>query len=317
VADFYTFKKRINLVYLIEYLDRLNTMKIPRSTIEQWTILQTVIDEGSFAKAAEKLHKSQSTISYTVNTLQEQLDIEILTIQGRRAVLTPLGEILLNRSREITQLLGEMERSVADVRQGYESHLTLVVDALCPRELIFPAIQAFEAQNKQTKLDIRFEILSGPINALQQGTADIVITPHVPKGFLGEAFGTVQIQPYAHSASTLHQLKHRVTERDLKKVRYITIRDKFIDEERSDGWFGSEYTWRVDSFDTAKALLLSGVGFAWLPVSMTQDCADLLKPLDLVTGGIRTYSLFLVQRNLELMGPARMLLVDLLRLRLS
>lgn len=291
-------------------------MKIPRSTAEQWVTLQTVIDEGSFAKAAEKLHRSQSTVSYTVNTLQEQLGVEILVMQGRRAVLTPMGEILLNRSREITQLLGEMERTVSDVQQGYESHLSLVVDALCARELIFPAIQQFEAQNKQTKLDIRFEILSGPINALKQGTADIVITPHVPKGFLGEPFGSIHIQPYAHIKSPLHQLKHRITERDLKKERYITIRDKFDDEQRSDGWFGSEYTWRVDSFDTAKALLLAGVGFAWLPASMTQDCAKTLKPLNLVTGGMRTYPLFLVQRNLELIGPARTLLVNLLRNKL-
>jgi DNA-binding transcriptional LysR family regulator len=287
-------------------------MKIPRSTVEQWATLQTVIDEGSFAKAAEKLHRSQSTISYTVNTLQEQLGVEILVMQGRRAVLTPMGEILLNRSREITQLLGEMERSVVDVQQGYESHLSLVVDALCARESIMPAIQQFESMNHQTKLDLRFEILSGPILALQKGTADIVITPHVPKGFLGENFGSVQIQPFAHINSPLHHLTHRITERDLKTQRYITISDKFEEEARSDGWFGSEYTWRVDSFDTAKALLLSGVGFAWLPVSLTDDCQDLLKPLNLVTGGLRTYPLFLVQRNLELIGPARKLLVELL-----
>ncbi|STX49252.1 LysR family transcriptional regulator [Legionella hackeliae] len=32
-------------------------------TLEQWRVLQTVVDEGSFARAAEKLHKSQSSIS--------------------------------------------------------------------------------------------------------------------------------------------------------------------------------------------------------------------------------------------------------------
>lgn len=287
-------------------------MKIPRSTAEQWATLQTVIDEGSFAKAAEKLHRSQSTISYTVNTLQEQLGVELLAIQGRKAVLTPLGEILLNRSREMTQLLNEIERSVHDIKQGYESHLSLVVDALCARELIAPAIAEFESLNKKTKLDIQFQILSGAIRAIEQGTSDIVITPHVPKGFLGEIFKIIEIQPYAHVDSPLHQIPHLLTERDLRKERYLTVRDKFEEDERSDGWFGSEFRYRVDSFDTSRAMICAGVGFGWLPTAMTKGYEALIKPLNLEKGGKDSYTLYLVEPHSEIMGPARRLLIECL-----
>ncbi len=287
-------------------------MKIPKSTVEQWVTLQTVIDEGSFAKAAEKLHRSQSTISYTLHTLQDQLGVELLTQEGRRAVLTPLGEILLNRSRDFSKMLNEIERSIQDVKQGYESHLNLVVDALCAREFIMPAIRCFEQLNQQTKLDIRFEILSGPIRAIQQGTADIVITPHVPKGFLGEIFRTVEIQPYAHIDNPVHKISHSLTERDLKKVRYITVRDTFEEENRSDGWFGSELRYRVDSFDTSRALICAGVGFGWLPLAMVKGYESILKPLNLAKGGKDSYTLYLVQQHQGIMGPARALLTKLL-----
>ncbi len=41
-------------------------MKAPRVTLDQWRTLQAVVDHGGFAQAAEALHRSQSSISYTV-----------------------------------------------------------------------------------------------------------------------------------------------------------------------------------------------------------------------------------------------------------
>lgn len=47
-------------------------MKAPRVTLDQWRTLQAVVDHGGFAQAAEALHRSQSSISYTVARMQEQ-----------------------------------------------------------------------------------------------------------------------------------------------------------------------------------------------------------------------------------------------------
>jgi len=38
--------------------------------------LQAVVDYGGFAQAAEVLHKTQSSISYTISKLEQILDIE-------------------------------------------------------------------------------------------------------------------------------------------------------------------------------------------------------------------------------------------------
>ena len=74
---------------------------IPRTTLEQWGVLQAIIEQGSYARAAEKLHRSQSSISYMVAKLQEQLGVELLAIEGRKARLTAHGAVLLNRAKEL------------------------------------------------------------------------------------------------------------------------------------------------------------------------------------------------------------------------
>ena len=66
-----------------------------RTTLDEWEILQAVVQLGGFAAAAKQLNRSQSTISYAIARLQEQLGIRLFEIKGRRAQLTEVGRVLL------------------------------------------------------------------------------------------------------------------------------------------------------------------------------------------------------------------------------
>ena len=68
-----------------------------KTTLEQWSLLEKVVDAGSFARAAEETHRSQSSVSYNRATAGTA-GVALLVQEGRRAVLTPAGELLLNRS---------------------------------------------------------------------------------------------------------------------------------------------------------------------------------------------------------------------------
>ncbi len=67
-----------------------------RTTLDEWEILQAVVQLGGFAPAAKQLNRSQSTISYAIARLQDQLGISLFEIKGRRAHLTELGRVLLD-----------------------------------------------------------------------------------------------------------------------------------------------------------------------------------------------------------------------------
>src|SRR5579859_6636604 len=108
-------------------------MQLPRTTLEQWAVLAAVVDQGSFAQAASALHKSQSAVSYAVARLQEYLDVTLLEVEGRRAVLTAHGQTLLKRARPLLQELELLEALARKLKQGWEAQLRLVVDVAFPR----------------------------------------------------------------------------------------------------------------------------------------------------------------------------------------
>ena len=63
-------------------------MSGPRTSLEQWHCFLAVVDEGSYARAAEVLHKSQSAVTYTIQKMEEQLGVRVFEIRGRKAELT-------------------------------------------------------------------------------------------------------------------------------------------------------------------------------------------------------------------------------------
>lgn len=79
------------------------------SSLKQWRMLHALIDCGSYAEAAERLHVSQSTLSYTLIKLQERLGVQLLKLEGRKAVLTAPGQLLVERSRRVLDEARELE----------------------------------------------------------------------------------------------------------------------------------------------------------------------------------------------------------------
>jgi len=62
-------------------------MPAPRISLDQWRALLAVVDEGSYAKAAKALHKSQSSVTYAVQQLESQLGVKAFKIEGARRAL--------------------------------------------------------------------------------------------------------------------------------------------------------------------------------------------------------------------------------------
>jgi len=63
-----------------------------------------IVDSGSFTKAAERVHKTQSAVSMHIRRLEEQLGCALFVKQGRGAKLTAEGESLIDYARRIIQV---------------------------------------------------------------------------------------------------------------------------------------------------------------------------------------------------------------------
>jgi len=290
-------------------------MKQPRVTLEQWRTLQAVVDFGGYAQAAEQLHRSQSSLSYTVAKLQQQLGMSLLRIDGRKAVLTPAGEVLLRRSRQLVDDAAELEAVAHNLDQGWEPEIRVIVDAAFPSSCLMAALKQFVPLGRGTRVQLNEVVLSGADEALLEGNADLVICGQVPQGFLGDQLIEVEFIAVAHRDHPLHQLQRELTNEDLRREIHVVIRDSGVQLKRDVGWLGSTDRWTVTSIDKACDALVGGLGFGWLPYHQAKHYIESgeLVPLPLREGQRRKVHLFMVFGQPERPGPATQKLAKILR----
>ena len=290
-------------------------MKAPRVTLDQWRTLQAVVDHSGFAQAAEVLHRSQSSVSYTVARMQEQLGVPLLRIDGRKAVLTEAGEVLLRRSRQLVKQASQLEDLAHYMEQGWEAEVRLVVDAAYPNARLVRALSAFIPQSRGCRVRLREEVLSGVEEVLLEGTADLAITGLNIAGYLGTELCSIEFVAVAHPDHALHRLQRELTFQDLESQMQVVIRDSGRTQPRDVGWLGAEQRWTVGSLPTAASFVSSGLGFAWLPRHLIERelREGLLKPLPLAQGGTRNPSFSLYANKEKPLGPATQILVELIK----
>lgn len=285
-------------------------MRTPRITLEQWAALKAVVEEGTFARAAESLNKSQSSISYAISRLNEQLPTAALEIQGRKAALTPEGRVLYRRAVQLLRQASETEDAAGLLAQGVEPEVVIAVDCLLEPGQLIPSLEAFSRQFPGTRIRLLETALSGTEEALLEKQADLVIGSNVPVGYLGTPLKSVEMIPVAAPGHPLFEVAAQgdgeINEWELRSHRQLVLRDTGTRREQDAGWLGSEQRWTVSHFSSSVRLLLSGMAFGFLPREWVQQEIDAgqLRQLPLAMGANRIIPLYLMMASREACGPA-------------
>ncbi|MBD1387984.1 LysR family transcriptional regulator [Neiella sp. HB171785] len=242
-------------------------MPLPRISLEQWATFQAVIDCGSFAKAAEKLNKSQSAVSYIISKMEQQLPTPALTQRGRKAVLTEAGEVLYRHASNLLAQAQALEQHASYLASGWQAEVTIAVDAVVDMAPIVAGIAAFSQAHPDTRIRILETTLSATDDALLERQADVVYAVRVLPGFLGKPVATSSMICVASPNHPLTQLNRSVSSDDLRQHRQLVIRDSGVRRPVDAGWLQAEQRWTVTYFGTAIDIVKQGLGFAFIPTS--------------------------------------------------
>ncbi|MEO8390061.1 MAG: LysR family transcriptional regulator [Polaromonas sp.] len=144
-------------------------------TPESISLVGAVHRAGSMAAAARELGLVPSALTYRIRQLEDALDVLLFDRSSRQARLTEAGKELLREGNRLLTELDAVANRVKRVATGWEPQLTLAVDSVISRTTVMELCEAFFALNPPTRLRIREEALSGTLEALTSGQADLAI----------------------------------------------------------------------------------------------------------------------------------------------
>ncbi|MDO5623452.1 MAG: LysR family transcriptional regulator [Pseudomonadota bacterium] len=192
-------------------------------------MLRTIAHTGSLAGAARALGLVPSALTYRVRQLEDALDVLLFDRSARRARPTAAGAELLRQAERLERDLHALVHRVKRVATGWEPRLTIAVDGLIARPVLMELVQAFYAQQPPTQLRLRDEILSGTVDALSSGLADLALgtnaehsaATHLHARSLGQVRFVYAVAPQ----HALARLPEPLADAELLKHRGVVVAD--------------------------------------------------------------------------------------------
>lgn len=256
-------------------------MSTPRDVLtpDALAMLQVIADSGSFAAAARACNMVPSALTYRVRQMEEALDVLLFDRRSRQAKLTEAGTELL---REGTRVLAEIDaiaNRVKRVATGWESQFTIAVDSIIDRATVMELCDAFLQLNPPTRLKLRGETLSGTLEALSSGQADlalgVVMDSHTQTGLLREPLGTVQFVFAVAPHHPLAQYPEPLSDAVILKHRGVAIADSAQrGRALTIGLLAGQDVFTVSDMPAKLDAQIRGLGGGFLPTCLAQPYID-------------------------------------------
>jgi len=237
-------------------------------TLHQLKCFDAVVSEGTFQAAAQKLRRSQPSISAAVKNLEDQLGLTLLDRSGYRVALTEAGRSFHQRARVFLHDLRGLKNHAAQLALGEESELSVVIGDVCSLPQTLALLRRFFDDCPGTRLHLHFEAIAGPWERLFDGEADLILH-HVNKADPRLEFVdlfTVRIIPVVAPGFLRFPISRSITPEQMRDYVQCVIRDSSRHSPPQDYYLvEGARSWTVSDQLMKRELILLGMGWGHMP----------------------------------------------------
>ncbi len=256
-------------------------MQTPRDVLtpDALAMLQSISAAGSFAAAARAMGMVPSALTYRVRQIEDALDVLLYDRSSRQAKLTEAGKELLREGGRLLTEIDAVANRVKRVATGWESQLTIAVDTIISRATVMELCESFFSLSPPTRIRLRNETLSGTLEALTSGQADLALgvppdAAHVT-GIHAKPLGT---SLFVYAVAPHHPLANApepLSDDTIQKHRGVAVADSV---QRGGGvtfgLLGGQDVFTVATMQAKIDAQLRGLGGGGLPLCMVSHYID-------------------------------------------
>ena len=138
--------------------------------------IQAIHQAGGLARAADRLHITQSALSHQVKGLEDQAGVELFVRRSKPLKLSAAGHKLLRLAERILPEVAALEADFAGIVSGKSGRLHIAIECHACFEWLFPVLELFRQSWPDVDVDIRPGLAFGALPALQREEVDLVVS---------------------------------------------------------------------------------------------------------------------------------------------
>jgi DNA-binding transcriptional LysR family regulator len=243
-------------------------------TLDQIRLLLAVVDEGSFSKAAKKLNRAQSAVTYGIRKLEAQIGLQLFDRAAYRPALTEAGRTLLSRARRIAEEINAFRDTARSLASGLEAELTVVLDSMFPMPPVVEMLRAFTTKFPTVPPRVYVQPLGAAAELVLEGTCMIGLLPLIFCDIaLMKRFPllTIDLIPVVAPHHPLASLDGPIETHVLHEHVQLVLTDRSAQTAGRDYGVLSGRTWRLADLGAKQSMLLAGLGWGNMPAHLVAD----------------------------------------------
>lgn len=190
------------ILFSHENSKRFLSMKLPK--LQQLKYLVALYDTGHFGQAAKKCFVSQSTLSSAIQSLEEQLDSQLIERDHKTFVFTPLGIDVVKKSRAIIELSADLVATSSAGGDEFVGELHVGIIPTIAPFVLKELINVIQEECPQLELYVREDTSDNCLAMLREGQLDVVM--------LATPYDTQEFVEYELARDPFHRVFHKDTE---------------------------------------------------------------------------------------------------------
>jgi LysR family transcriptional regulator, hydrogen peroxide-inducible genes activator len=262
------------MIYQIKSLDTIDRRSLTDGgamTLQELRYLVALADEGHFARAAERCHVGQPTLSTQLKKLEDFLGVALFERGKRIVVPTPMGEEIIAQARIVLEEAGKL-RQLADRGQNpMAGPLRLGIIPTLGPYLLPHLLPIIHAAYPLLRLLLREDLTQNLLAQLRAGKLDVLLLA-LPVNVDGLETAPLFQEPFVAALPADHPLtaQREVRRSDLRRQYVLLLEEGHCLREQALDICGMSHSdtgeeFKATSLETLRQMVAAGAGCTLLP----------------------------------------------------
>ncbi|TAM55095.1 MAG: LysR family transcriptional regulator [Paraburkholderia sp.] len=260
--------------------------------LQQLRYFVAVAETEHVARAAERLHISQSPLSRQIRQLEDQLGLQLFERIKQRVRLTPAGRDFLEQARDLLSQAERIEERARQVGKGEACSVSIgYCEGVIHNGRLPAALRRFRSAHPRVTLKLSAMRSGEQIDAIERSLIDVALVYNLPKPSESLQSRLLTSEPFVLALADDHPLAARKTiaPSDLDGMPWIALpksinpaaRERFLAACAACG-FAPDIRFEVAHVSTTLGLVSAGLGLAIMQSSMRRMSPPgvVFKPMD-------------------------------------
>jgi len=244
-------------------------------TLHQLKVFLTVTETGSITKAAEELHLTQPAVSIQLKNFQDQFDIPLIELIGRKLYITDFGHEVADSAN---QILREVE-TINDKGTAHQGELTgkLKISIVSTGQYIMPHfLSSFIKEHPNVNLIMDVTNKAKVVESLEKNLVDFSLVSLIPETLNVDRIALMENHLFLVGNAQEAKQYESIRKKDLSKIPLIFREKGSGTRQTIENFFTKnkidyKQTLTLTSNEAVKQAVIAGLGFSIMPTIGIRD----------------------------------------------